>query len=126
MRKFRSKWFLFPCLASIYVLFNSNLFAAGLYLSEIASPGSLGTSGVANVTNNWGTDSAWTNPAGMTGLEKDQVMAGMQVIAPNSKFDSSIAEAGGNDGGNAGVAALVPGVYAVKTLGDRFRLGPDQ
>lgn len=123
MQKFRYKYFLFACIATIYLLFNSNLFAAGLYHSHIASPGSLGTAGVANVTNNWGTDSAWTNPAGMTGLKKDQVMVGMQVIAPNMKFDSSIAEAGGNDGGNAGVTALVPGVYAVKTLSDSFRLG---
>ena len=39
MRKFRFKWFLFSCLATIFLLFNSNLFAAGLYLSEVASPG---------------------------------------------------------------------------------------
>ena len=123
MQKFRDGYFFFAIIATIYLLFNSNLFAAGLYHSQIATPGSLETAGVANVTNNWGTDSAWTNPAGMTDLKKDQVMAGMQVIAPNMKFDSSIAEAGGNDGGNAGVTALVPGVYAVKTLGDSFRLG---
>ena len=123
MQKFSYKCFLFSCIATIYLLFNSNLFAAGLYLSEIASPGSLGTSGVANVTNNWGTDSAWTNPAGMTGLKKDQDMDGMHVIAPNKKFDSSNAEDCGNDRGNAGVTALVPGGYAVKKLGDKFILG---
>ena len=83
----------------------------------------MGTAGVANVVNNFGTDAALTNPAGMTGLKRDQVLVGSQALLPYNKFDSSVAEAGGSDGGNAGVAAVVPGFYAVKTLGDQFRAG---
>ncbi len=59
----------------------------------------------------------------MTGLKTDQVLVGNQALIPYQKFDSSVAEAGGDDGGNAGVLAVVPGFYAVKTLGDKFRAG---
>ena len=97
--------------------------AGGFYLTQIASPGSVGTAGVANSVNNWAADSAFTNPAGMTGLENDTVMGGIQVLAPFMRFDSSIATAGGSDGGNAGVPAVVPGGYVVKTLGEDWRMG---
>ena len=107
----------------ILMMFNQNSFAGGFYLPEVGSPGSVGTAGVANVVNNFGTDSALTNPAGMTGLKRDQVLVGNQALIPYQKFDSSVAEAGGDDGGNAGVLAVIPGFYAVKTLGDRFRAG---
>jgi long-subunit fatty acid transport protein len=49
---------------------------AGFYLSEVGSPGSLGTAGVANPTNTVGADSSWSNPAGMTGLQQDTIMGG--------------------------------------------------
>ena len=42
--------------------------AAGFYISEIGTPGSLGTAGVANPVNRITADASWTNPAGMTGL----------------------------------------------------------
>jgi long-chain fatty acid transport protein len=121
--KIQSKFAL--CALSIVIigLYTQYAFAGAFYLPEVGSPGSVGTAGVANVVNNFGTDSALTNPAGMTGLNRDQVLVGNQVLIPYQKFDSSIAEAGGDDGGNAGVLAVVPGFYAVKTLGDKFRAG---
>jgi long-chain fatty acid transport protein len=123
MVKILSKWFSGIFLVTIYLLFSQCVYAGGFYLPEVGSPGSVGTAGVANVVNNFGTDSALTNPAGMTGLKRDQVLFGTQALIPYQKFDSSIAEAGGDDGGNAGVFAVIPGFYAVKTLGDRFRAG---
>ena len=97
--------------------------AAAFYLSEIGSPSSLGTAGVANTTNNFGADSSWTNPAGMTGLERDMVVGGFQLVIPKIEFDSDIAEAGGSDGGNAGNLAAIPSLFAVKKLNERTRLG---
>ena len=41
--------------------------AAGFYISEVGTPGSLGTAGVANPTNTFAADSAWANLAGMQG-----------------------------------------------------------
>mgnify|MGYP001829095585 CR=1 FL=1 len=97
--------------------------AAGFYISEIGTPGSLGTAGVANPVNRITADSSWTNPAGMTGLQQDEMLAGFQVVVPKIEFDPSIAEAGGRDGGNAGNIAAIPSFFMVNKLSDRFRLG---
>jgi long-chain fatty acid transport protein len=83
----------------------------------------LGTAGVANTTNNFSADSAFTNPAGMTGLVRDEFLSGFQAVIPRIEFDPSIAEKGGDDGGNAGLLAAIPSLFAVKTLGERARLG---
>lgn len=63
---------------------------------------------VVNPTSNFGADSAFNNPAGMTGLKQDTVVGGFQLLVPKIKFDSDVAEAGGSDGGNAGNAAVFP------------------
>jgi len=107
------------------VLFNVLPLAqgAGFYISEVATPGSLGTAGVANPSNNYGTDSAWTNPAGMTGLESDQITGGVQLLVPKIEFDSSVAGKGGSDGGNAGDVVTIPALFYVKNLSDRSRFG---
>jgi len=97
--------------------------AAGFYISEVGTPGSLGTAGVANPVNTLSADSSWTNPAGMTGLEQDEILAGMQAVMPKIEFDSSVAEAGGSDGGNAGNIAAIPAFFMVKKLSDRVRVG---
>ena len=97
--------------------------SAAFYVSEIGTPGSLGTAGVANVTNNFGADSAFTNPAGMTGLDRDLLVGGFQVLIPKIEFDSDFAGAGGDDGGNAGKVAAVPSLFAVKKMDERLRLG---
>jgi long-chain fatty acid transport protein len=97
--------------------------AAGFYISEVGTPGSLGTAGVANPVNTNSADSSWTNPAGMTGLKQDEMLAGMQLVVPKIEFDSSVAEAGGKDGGNAGNIAAIPAFFMVKKLNERVRLG---
>ena len=97
--------------------------AAGFYLPEVGTPHSLGTGGVGNPTNRDGADASWTNPAGMTGLDEDEIVAGVQFVLPKAKFDSSVATAGGSDGGNAGVAAPIPSFFYVNKLSDRLRLG---
>jgi long-chain fatty acid transport protein len=98
-------------------------FAGGIYLTEIGSPYSLGTAASGNVTNDAMADSAWTNPAGMTGIEGTEMVAGLQVLIPTIEFESSLAEAGGNDGGNAGAVAAIPSFFYVKPLNERWRFG---
>ena len=98
-------------------------FAGGVYLSEIGTPVSVGTAGVANVTNTIGPDSVYTNPAGMTGLDRDQAIGGFQLVIPTIRFDSDVATAGGSDGGNAGSVVAIPSLFAVKVLDDGWRLG---
>ena len=105
------------------MLVTQSVLAAGFYISEIGTPLSLGTAGAANTTNTVSADSSWTNPAGMTGLDKSEILGGFQVVVPFMRFDSSIAEAGGNDGGNAGNALPVPSFFYVNAVTDRLRLG---
>lgn len=104
-------------------LFVQNVMAAGFYIAEVGTPTSLGTGGVANPTNTHGADAAWTNPAGMTGLDQDAMLAGLQVVAPKVEFDSSTASAGGRDGGNAGNLAVIPSFFYVNKLSERSRFG---
>ena len=103
---------LFGCAA---LLLSQHAQAGGFYSSEIGSPGSLGTAGAANPTNTVTADAAWTNPAGMTGLKEDQLLAGMQIIVPSNRFDSS-AGPPGSDGGNSGIVSVVPSFFTVKKL----------
>ena len=110
-------------LATTLLLIAASGFAGGLYLPEIGTPISVGTAGVGSVTNNIIADAAVTNPAGMTDIESDVGLAGVQLLIPTVRFDSDIATAGGSDGGNAGFVSPIPATFVVKTLGDDWRLG---
>jgi long-chain fatty acid transport protein len=61
------------------------------------------------------------NPAGLTELSGFQLQAGGHFIIPNVRFEN--ASGGGNQGGDAGVSAVVPNLYAAWDVGDRFKLG---
>jgi long-subunit fatty acid transport protein len=98
-------------LCCLVLLCSASAHAAGFYISEVGTPTSLGTAGAANVTNNWGPDAAWANPAGLTGVQGTVSSAGLQVIAPTMEWDTGLAEKGGKDGGNAGEPAGVPSFF---------------
>lgn len=123
MSSVRNRFISACLLLTVAVPLAHNVSAAGFYLAEVGTPTSLGTGGVANPTNTQHADAAWTNPAGMTGLDVDSMLAGLQVVAPKMEFDTSVATGGGDDGGNAGKVAVVPSFFYVKKLSGRFRLG---
>jgi long-chain fatty acid transport protein len=107
-------------------------YAAGFYLSEVGTPSSLGTGGVANPTHTDGADTSWSNPAAMSYIDEEELLVGLQVIFPNVEFSAKSATTtkpvpgipvqGGN-GGNAGVVTPVPSVFYVKPLSDDWRFG---
>ncbi|MGD2172076.1 MAG: outer membrane protein transport protein [Gammaproteobacteria bacterium] len=97
--------------------------AAGFYLSEQGTPASVGTAGVANVTNTATADAAWTNPAGMTGMTEDSILTGLVVSTGKVEFDSSVADAGGSDGGNSLETGAIPSFFYTKVLNDKTRFG---
>jgi long-chain fatty acid transport protein len=102
----------------------SQCMGAGFYLSEVGTPGSLGTAGVANPVNNYAADSSWTNPAGMTGVQEDQILGGVTFLIPKVEFEASSAtQVTGSNGGNAGDFAGIPSFFYVKKISDRMRLG---
>lgn len=97
--------------------------AAGFYIPEVGTPASVGTAGVANPTNTYTADAAWTNPAGMTGMTQDSILAGLMVSAPAAKFKPDVATGGGSDGGNAAQPGVIPSFFYTKVLSERSRLG---
>jgi len=111
-------------MAAVILLATQSVLAAGFYISEVGTPLSLGTAGMANPTNNISADSSWSNPAGMTGLDSSEMLGGLQIVAPKVEFDSSKASTGnGGDGGNAGNAVVIPSFFYVNAVTDRLRVG---
>ena len=124
-RLFRGVHFTAALVTALLASTITSVHAAGFYITEVGTPGSLGTAGTANPTNNQGADSAWTNPAGMTGIDREQVaVGGLTLILPKIEFDpSQNTTAPGDDGGNAGMVAGVPSFFYVNKLSDKSRFG---
>ena len=105
------------------VLISTSATAGGFYISEIATPGSVGTAGVSNPVNIYDSASAITQPAGMTYIKEDLTRVGGQILYPVNRFDSDVATGGGSDGGDSGIVGAAPGLSAVKVLNDDWRVG---
>ena len=111
-------------LTTLFTLSSASTFAAAFYMSEVGTPGSLGSAGVANPVNDRHADAAWTNPAGMTNLEQNEIMLGSQVIAPIRSFDtSSGTTASGGDGGTSDELAFAPSLFYTHQLNDKVTAG---
>ncbi len=107
---------------------------AGFYSPSVGTPGSLGTAGVANPTNTRGADASWTNPAGMTGIDRQHILSGLQIVLPSVKFNaesvsndailpSRLGPVRGDAGGNAAEIAPIPSFFYVRPLSERLRFG---
>lgn len=98
--------------------------AAGFYINSVGTPGSLGTAAAANVTNTWGPDATWANPAGLAGRgERRAMSASAQLLVPLVKFDISAADVDGDDGDNAGDPALIPSFFYSQRLNEDWGFG---
>ncbi len=107
---------------------------AGLWLYEIGTP-DVGTAIAGRAAMASDASTAFTNPAGMTRLDRSQLMVGVQGLYLNADFDTDRASFGGDDGGNAGgfipvgsfsyVHSFTPKFKAGVSLGSYFGLGVD-
>ena len=79
--------------------------------------------GAFNPTYSMGPESAWMNPAGMTGVKTVTLGLGVAGVIPVANFNTTTAEAGGDDGGNSGVGSVLPSFFLVAPVFDQFRLG---
>lgn len=119
---------LFICTLPLYVK------AAGLWFYEQATP-DMGSASAGRAALATDASTASVNPAGMTRLERSQMLVGSQMLYLNTKFDTEFAEFGGEDGGNAGgwvPAASFSYVHKASTdlrlgisVGSYFGLGID-
>jgi len=119
----KKKTFCALSLTTVLVLISSLSFAAGLILYEINSP-LTGTASAGWAALAEDASTAFTNPAGMTRLDRSQLLVGAQPLIITSKFNpDSETTFGGTDGGNAGGVVPSLGGYYVHSVSDRFKLG---
>jgi long-chain fatty acid transport protein len=98
--------------------------AAGLIFYEMGTP-DLGTAAAGRAAMAQNAATVFGNPAGMTSLDRTQVLVGLQAVYGDVHFDrdESATTFGGGNGANA--AGWAPGgaLYGVHVVNERFRLG---
>ena len=97
--------------------------AAGFWLYEMGTP-DLGTASAGRAALAQDAATVFGNPAGMTRLDRSQLLVGTQVAVGDVHFDrgSGTTVAGGN-GGNAAGTAPGGSLYYVHSLTPKFKLG---
>jgi long-chain fatty acid transport protein len=103
-------------------LFISTAWGGGVWLYEGGTP-DLGTAGAGRAALATDASTAGTNPAGMTRLDRSQMLSAVQGLYVNSKFDTQSSGFGGGDGGNAGGFVPSGGLHYVHRVSNDFRLG---
>jgi long-chain fatty acid transport protein len=96
--------------------------AAGLWLYEMGTP-DVGTASAGMASRAADGATAFANPAGMTRLDRSQLMVGVQPIYPKIKFDTTQATFGGDNGGNGGNLTPTGSLSYVNDLSHDVKLG---
>ncbi len=99
--------------------------AAGLLLYETGAP-DLGTASAGRAAMAADASTAAANPAGMTLLDRSQLLGASGALLPSNNFDvAPQTTTSGGGGGNAGVFMPIGGFFYVYKLSERVRLGVD-
>lgn len=123
-----------PAIASLVVasatLGMGDASASGFALVEqsVKQVGSAISGGAASAED---ASTVFFNPAGMTRIKGDQMVAGAHYIVPSAKFSGTAtvnpllggSSISGSNGGDASSGALVPSFYYVHELNNQFMLG---
>jgi long-chain fatty acid transport protein len=104
------------------ILFTTSSWAAALWLYEGGTP-DLGTAAAGRAAAAADASTVVGNPAGMTRLDRSQMLAAVQGIYINSRFDTELSGFGGGDGGNAGGFVPSGSLHYVHRVTDDFWLG---
>ena len=108
-------------LLSVFLLISA-AWGGGVWLYEGGTP-DLGTAGAGRAALATDASTAGTNPAGMTRLDRSQMLSAVQGLYVNAKFDTQSSGFGGGDGGNAGGFVPSGGLHYVHRVSNDFRLG---
>jgi long-chain fatty acid transport protein len=116
------KRFIFPMIMLAGILIGSPSWGAALWLYESGAP-DLGTAGAGRAALANDASTAGANPAGMTRLDRSQMLVAVQGIYVNSRFDIDTDSFGGGDGDNAGGFIPAGGFHYVHSLSKDLKLG---
>jgi long-chain fatty acid transport protein len=119
--------------AILLTVLSSTASASGFQLFE-QSVSSLGNAFAGNSAVAEDATTIFFNPAGLTRVPDTQAIAGLHMISPQTTFDNTGSTAAttnfqgnnmllGTDGGNAGVTAFVPNLYAAHQLTNNLHIG---
>ncbi len=103
-------------------LITTTAYAGGLWLYEGGTP-DLGTAAAGRAALAADASTAGINPAGMSRLDRSQMLVALQGIYADVQFDTELSGFGGGDGGNAGGFVPSGSLHYVHRLSDDFRLG---
>jgi long-chain fatty acid transport protein len=99
------------------------VWAAALVLYETGAP-DLGTASAGRAAMASDASTAASNPAGMTLLDRSQLLGAAGVLLPSTNFDvAPETTTSGGGGGNAGVFTPLGAFFLVYKLSDRIRIG---
>jgi long-chain fatty acid transport protein len=111
--------------AVVLLTFVTSARAAGLLLYETGAP-DLGTASAGRAAMAADASTAAANPAGMTLLDRSQLLGASGALLPSNNFDvAPQTTTAGGGGGNAGVFMPIGGFFYVYKLSERIRLGVD-
>jgi long-chain fatty acid transport protein len=100
----------------------SPVWGAGLWLYEMGTP-DLGTATAGRAAMASDASTAGANPAGMTRLDRSQVLVAFQGLYTDIHFDTDTSGFGGGDGGNAGGFVPMGSLHYVHNLNPDWKLG---
>jgi long-chain fatty acid transport protein len=121
--KARAHLFLTITSVALILICPTHAHAAGLSLYETGAP-DLGTAQAGQAAMAQDASTAGSNPAGMTLLDRTQLLVAAGAMLPTINFHpGSETTTGGTGGGNAGVFFPLGGSFFVYKLSDRWRLG---
>ena len=104
------------------ILLTTSSWAAGLWLYEQGTP-DLGTAAAGRAALANDASTAGNNPAGMTRLDRSQMLAAFQGMFFESEFNLDSATLSGGDGGDAGDFIPAGSFHFVQSLSEKWKLG---
>jgi long-chain fatty acid transport protein len=112
-----------PLATLILLILVTSARGAGLLLYETGAP-DLGTASAGRAAMAADASTAAANPAGMTQLDRSQLLGASGALLPSTNFDvAPETTTSGGGGGNSGVFFPIGAFFYVHKLSERLRLG---
>jgi long-chain fatty acid transport protein len=112
-----------PTLCVLVILWGASpAWPAGLWLYEMGTP-DMGTASAGRAALATDASTVVTNPAGMTRLDRSQMLVAAQGLYVDTRFDADASTFGGDDGGNAGGLVPAGSLHYVHSLTEDWKVG---